>query len=96
VNTPDAFHPMYSAPRDISNHYVDGISLTHGSIDHIDYVVYMIYDGSDPWKHIWTFAAGKNEYGDKYGCPCGNQSTDPGHKGRWKLFFSNSFNSSGP
>jgi hypothetical protein len=67
VNTPDAFHPICSGPRDISNHYVDGISLTHGS---------------NPRKHnIWTFAAGNNEYGDKYGCPCGNQSTDPENKG---------------
>ena len=67
VNTPDAFNPMGSDPRDVSDHYVDGISLTHGS---------------NPRKHIWTFAAGSNEYGDQYGCPCGNQSNHPMNPGR--------------
>ena len=63
VNTPDAF---YSVDRDssdrrndINNAYVDGISLTYGK---------------DPRKHIWTFAAASNEYGDQHGCSCGNHS----------------------
>lgn len=59
VNSPDAFLSLESDHNNISNPYVDGISLTHGN---------------NPRKHIWTFAAGSNEYGDKFGCPCGKQS----------------------
>ena len=63
VDTPDAFysvdHDSSDHQNDINNAYVDGISLTHGK---------------DPRKHIWTFAAASNEYGDKYGCSCGNHS----------------------
>ena len=46
----------------IDTYYVDGISLTHGS---------------NPRKHIWTFASG---YQDKYNnnrCPCGSNPTTP-------------------
>ena len=41
----------------IETYYVDGVSLTHGS----------------PRHHIWTFAAGLDEYADLYpevNCPC--------------------------
>ena len=74
VDTPDAFNPKgsYQVPRNISSPYVDGISLTHGS---------------NPRKHIWTFAAGSNEYGDQFGCPCGNQSSDPTNPGRYIEVF---------
>ena len=43
----------------IDDNYVDGISLTHGS---------------NPRKHIWTFAAALDEVGtySKYNCPCTN------------------------
>ena len=54
--TPDAFLP-YHANRalTIDDQYVDGISLTHGS---------------NPRKHIWTFAVANNE--DHKVCPCTN------------------------
>ena len=60
VNTPDAFFRGSQNTETIDSPYVDGISLTHGS---------------SPRKHIWTFAAGSNEYGDMHGCSCGNRST---------------------
>ena len=63
VNTPDAFNPKTNSfERDIDEAYVDGISLTHGL---------------NPRKHIWTFAAGSNEFGDDVGCSCGNASYVP-------------------
>ena len=43
---------------DINSVYVDGISLTHGN----------------PRQHIWTFAAGSNEQGDRFGCYCNGSS----------------------
>ena len=47
----------------INSHYVDGVSLTHGS----------------PRRHIWTFAAGLQENtlygGGAYTCPCSPGST---------------------
>ena len=53
----------------VDGNYVDGISLTHGSI---------------PRKHIWTFAGGLDEVGSQssLNCPCTNinsvdQSTQP-------------------
>ena len=58
VSTPDAFNHDTGGTRTIDNAYVDGISLTHGS----------------PRQHIWTFAAGSNEFGDRYGCFCGGAS----------------------
>ena len=62
VDTPDAFYAIDSSDHrnDINNAYVDGISLTYGK---------------DPRKHIWTFAAGSNEYGDQHGCSCSNVSS---------------------
>ena len=51
---------FYTTNQDINNHYVDGVSLTHGR----------------PWRrqHIWTFAAGLTEVpGMQYtraSCPC--------------------------
>ena len=63
VNTPDAFNPRPdNIVRDIDDIYVDGLSLTHGM---------------NPRKHIWTFAAGSNEFGDDYGCSCGTASYVP-------------------
>ena len=46
---------------DIDGNYVDGISLTHGS---------------NPRKHIWTFAAALDEVGTfpHFNCPCTNTS----------------------
>ena len=55
----------------INSHYVDGVSLTHGS----------------PRKHIWTFVAGlqKNTLysGGLYACPCspGSKQTPPSFVG---------------
>ena len=60
--TTDAFGAVsYFEQRSnsIDDNYVDGISLTHGS---------------NPRKHIWTFAAALDEVGSytKYNCPCTN------------------------
>ena len=57
----DAFHTPNVG---INSHYVDGVSLTHGS----------------PRKHIWTFVAGLQEnlisrYGGRFTCPCSPGST---------------------
>ena len=59
--TPDAFGQP-SRPISIDNTYVEGISLTHGC---------------NPRKHIWTFAAGLDEVGDRLpalNCPCTNRN----------------------
>ena len=58
--TPDAFGQP-SQPISIDSAYVEGISLTHGS---------------NPRKHIWTFAAALDEVGDGHpslNCPCTNR-----------------------
>ena len=51
---------FYTANQDINNHYVDGVSLTHG--------------GPGRRQHIWTFAAGLTEMPDEIhiraSCPC--------------------------
>ena len=48
-----------SQTQSIDGIFVDGIVLTHGS----------------PYTHIWTFAAGYNQYRtDRYGCPCNGDS----------------------
>ena len=66
--SPDAFETPNVG---INSHYVDGVSLTHGS----------------PRKHIWTFAAGlqKNTLfsGGIYACPCspGSKQTPPSFVG---------------
>ena len=59
--SPDAFR---SPNVGINSHYVDGVSLTHGS----------------PRKHIWTFAASLQEnqvtkFGVNLLCPCSPGST---------------------
>jgi hypothetical protein len=49
----------------IDNHYVDGISLTHGK--------------AGRRQHIWTFAAGLAEvstHWPEYGCPCDTGDSD--------------------
>ena len=58
--TPDAFAQSQS-PVSIESAYVDGISLTHGS---------------NPRKHIWTFAAALEEVGNypASNCPCINRN----------------------
>ena len=66
--SPDAFHTPNVG---INSHYVDGVSLTHGS----------------PRKHIWSFAAGLQENllyaGGIYTCPCspGSKQTVPAFVG---------------
>ena len=63
--TPDAFRPYtLRGQTTIDSYYVDGISLTHGS---------------NPRKHIWTFAAALHEH-DSYPanvCPCTNTRNNP-------------------
>ena len=59
--SPDAFCRMiYQRTRTADDNYVDGLSVTHGR---------------SPRKHIWTFAAGMNEYQpnvqtNRLACPC--------------------------
>ena len=57
--TTDAFGAFTQRSNNIDDNYVDGISLTHGS---------------NPRKHIWTFAAALDEVGTlaRYNCPCTN------------------------
>ena len=59
--SPDAFAQYYiNRARTIDGHYVDGISLTHGS---------------NSRKHIWTFAAALHEVTTSFPqslCPCTN------------------------
>ena len=59
VETPDAFgdHNQPTPSHSIDTNYVDGISLTHGS---------------NPRKHIWTFAAALDEVSSHppSNCPC--------------------------
>ena len=44
---------------DVYSTFIDGIVLTHGY----------------PQSHIWTFAAGADQYrNDRYGCPCNSGS----------------------
>ena len=63
--SPDAFGPYIKGGQTtIDSHYVDGISLTHGT---------------SPRKHIWTFVAALHEY-DSYPslvCPCTNTRNSP-------------------
>ena len=57
--SPDAFSPSRSNAN-LDSNYVDGISLTHGT---------------NPRKHIWTFAAALDEVGTTFSrnnCPCTN------------------------
>ena len=63
--TPDAFHALISSEQ-IDGPYVDGVSLTHGSV------------GSR--QHIWTFASAFGEtdnYDQRYLCPCSNNISWP-------------------
>ena len=64
-SSPDAFHPFIGdGQTTIDSHYVDGISLTHGT---------------SPRKHIWTFAAAVHEYNSHSDsvCPCTNTRNSP-------------------
>ena len=63
VSSTDAFQ---TATNTIDSHYVDGVSVTHGS----------------PRNHVWTFAGGWSENSDAsvniYNCPCSDSpSTTP-------------------
>ena len=60
--SPDTFRPSIDS-NSIDGIYVDGISLTHGS---------------NPRKHIWTFAGGLDEVGTipSSNCPCTNTNLD--------------------
>ena len=59
----DAFHPYYlDRSRTVDGQYVDGVSLTHGQT---------------PRKHIWTFAAARDEIrSNRRVCPCTKNNTD--------------------
>ena len=64
-STPDAFH-VVGAVQSLEGHYVDGVSITHGS--------------PGARQHIWTFAAGIGEYGEfitnnGWACPCADRTT---------------------
>ena len=50
---------FFTSNQDINNHYIEGVSLTHG--------------GPGRRQHIWTFAAGLTEVPGRYiraSCPC--------------------------
>ena len=69
--TPDAFSPFNAHQQyTIDDQYVDGVSLTHGS---------------NPRKHIWTFAAANDEAVNTaesiLACPCTNSATRTGFRG---------------
>ena len=57
----DAFATLPGRTVTIESHYVDGVSLTHGS---------------NPRKHIWTFASARDEVGQfpHTICPCTNST----------------------
>ncbi len=65
--SPDGFFPYnVDLSRTIDDHYVDGISLTHGR---------------SPRQHIWTFAAALDEltsFGPNRSCPCINSDIETG------------------
>ena len=66
--SPDAIdHTIGTGHNDINSHYVDGISLTHGS----------------PRQHVWTFVAeatgNKIIFGGRYNCPCSPGSLQSSH-----------------
>ena len=62
--SPDAFSPYDRQNQTIDSHYVDGISLTHGT---------------NSCQHIWTFAAALHEYNSYRNslCPCTNTLNFP-------------------
>ncbi len=61
-DSPDAFDGCPTAACSIDEHYVDGISITHGNPS----------DGK-PRNHVWTYAAGLTEkIVATYQCPCAN------------------------
>ena len=63
--SPDAFGAyIHHGQRTIDSHYVDGISLTHGT---------------SPRKHVWTFVAALHEYNSNPNnvCPCTNTRNSP-------------------
>ena len=51
---------FFTGTNSIDTYYVDGISLTHGS---------------NPRKHIWTFATGQRDHHNWNRCPCGSSPT---------------------
>ena len=64
---PDAFPPLHGSNAipniDNCNTYVDGVTITYGS---------------NPRKHIWTYACGTKETNDEYtprNCPCNTNSS---------------------
>ena len=69
VGSPDTFRNSTCTNTSINTYYVDGVSLTHGN----------------PRHHIWTFAAGLDEYAatsPQSNCPCtdtlrSNEATPP-------------------
>ena len=59
---PDAFNAsIIEQYTSVDSNYVDGASITYGS---------------NPRKHVWTYASGVVEYlNHKYSCPCNTGST---------------------
>ena len=65
-STTDGFQGLVSHQRNIDKQYVDGVSLTHGSV------------GSR--QHIWSFASTLGEatnFGARYVCDCSNNNNWP-------------------
>ena len=58
---PDAFAQSIAQNTTIDSHYLDGVSITHGS---------------GPRQHIWTYAVGvTTAHTTRFGCPCNTGST---------------------
>jgi len=64
--TVDAF-AQFAGSQTIDGHYVDGVSLTHGS--------------PGTRQHIWSFAAGNTERNHVASCPCADGTAAPSYVG---------------
>ena len=61
MGSPDAFHTYIAVS--LETHYVDGVSITYGS------------PGNR--THVYTYAAGVEEYGGPSSCPCAVRGVSP-------------------
>ena len=62
LGTPEAFvQSIIISSRTVDSQYLDGVSITHGSV---------------PRRHIWAYAVGlTTDHKDRFGCPCNTGST---------------------
>ena len=67
VGSPDAFRSYTGNESNIDTYYVDGVSITYGS------------PGNR--QHVYTYAAGLEEYNDNSSCPCAGGASPPAFVG---------------